>query len=187
MSMPPSSSPSGWLRDGAPKTGPTCLCKSYGAIQGARRAPRMTMDRITAPARAEGRRRIVSQTTPRRERIGSVSMTAPGSRSATLIRRLLADERRSFVDPRVEPDVEEIRDQVEEDDRNRQQQEGALQHRIVALKDGVVDGAPDARPRKDGLDQDRAGDDVAEGKGNEGRDRQHRVSQSVLAQDRPRA
>src|SRR5437899_10400663 len=51
------------------------------------------MDRITAPARAEGRRRIVSQTTPRRERIGSVSMTAPGSRSATLIGRPPADER----------------------------------------------------------------------------------------------
>src|SRR5580765_6560329 len=194
MSMPPSSSPSGWPHDGAPKTGPTCVCKSYGAIQGARRAPRMTMNRITAPASAEGRRLIVSQTTPRRERIGSDSMTAPGSRSATLIGRLLADERgegawgnrevpqhwtvrrghvgetwfppqeraggerRSFRDPRVEPEVEEIRDQVEEDDRNRQHQEGALQHRVVALEHGVVHSASDAGPRKDGLDQDRTGD-----------------------------
>src|SRR6185437_1243595 len=47
----------------------------------------------------------------------------------------------------VELEVEEVGDEVEEDHRERQQQERCLEHGIVALVDGLDDEEPDARVR----------------------------------------
>ena len=98
----------------------------------------------------------------------------------------LVDRDAHSRDPRIELEVEEVGDEVAEDHGHGQHEEGALQHRVVALQHRVVDGPSDPGPREDGLDQDRAGDDVAEREGDEGGDRQHRVPQRVAAHDRPR-
>ena len=74
---------------------------------------------------------------------------APPGRAS--LRRRLDEERlrRSLGDPRIELEVEEVGDEIEEDDRDRQHEKGALQHRVVALQHRLVDGAADSRPRED--------------------------------------
>ena len=73
MSMPPSSRPSGWLHDGRPNTGPTCVCTPYGAIHDARIAATAIPTRITDPTVADGRRRIVVHISPPRDAAASTA------------------------------------------------------------------------------------------------------------------
>ena len=101
-----------------------------------------------------------------RDQRGLVAQDGRRNRSADFSERVgearLLDEptrragRDSFGHPRVELEVEEVGEQVEEDHRQREEQERRLQHRVVALVDRLDDQEPDARVREDVLDGDRA-------------------------------
>ena len=64
---------------------------------------------------------------------------------------------RSRPDPRIEEAVDQVGDEVGHDDGDRQEQEDALEHRVVARRQGVDGQRPEARPVEDDLRRDRAG------------------------------
>ena len=72
------------------------------------------------------------------------------------------EERSCLNHPRVELHVQEVGDEVEEDHREREEEEDRLQHGPVALVDRLDRLEADARVREDVLDRDRAADDEAE-------------------------
>src|SRR5436305_47889 len=81
------------------------------------------------PITAEGRWRMMSTRIPERVSFeGGPSPASPGSLATMLTASL-----RSFADPRIELEVQEIRDEVEEHDREREEEERSLEHRIVAV------------------------------------------------------
>src|SRR5206468_12128785 len=55
-------------------------------------------------------------------------------------------------DPRIEHRVEEVHDQVQRDDDRDDQKVDPLDHRVVALEDGVEEKASHAGQAEDGLD-----------------------------------
>ena len=67
-----------------------------------------------------------------------------------------SDRAHSLRHPRVELEVQEVGEQVEDDHRQREEEERRLQHRVVALVDRLDDEEADARIREDVLDGDRA-------------------------------
>src|SRR5436190_2241745 len=122
---------------------------------------------MTAPTAADGRCRITCQTNdPRRgmrssgtafgsSRIRSLMPTPSSARAAMPPRRasrLRGQTGRvacSCADPGVEPEVDEVGDEVEEHDRDREHEERALEHGIVAREHRFVDAAADPGPGED--------------------------------------
>src|SRR5262249_9197269 len=129
MSMPPSSQPSQWLADGGANTAQLRAVVEYGAISGAATA-RMTKNAMMpSPSAAVLRSVSACRISPARPldrvpaRSASVAMALIGAPPA----------RRSPADPGIELEIRQVGEQVEHHDRDGQDQEAALQHRVVPL------------------------------------------------------
>ncbi len=71
-------------------------------------------------------------------------------------------KRHSSRDPRVEPPVQHVDDQVERHIGDRDEENAALHQRIVAERDRLDQQTTDPRPREDRLGDDRPGQHHAE-------------------------
>src|SRR4029450_13608747 len=155
-----------------------CSFGSYGASHGAKRAANTKTPTKTKPTIAPGFR-ISRCHAPRHSPLGASSWISVASISATLTREPPDDERvdRSFqtaarAEParpegdlasdvsrvsnlRVDDRVGDVHDQVDEHEHEGEEQNPALEHRVVAVEDGVSQPGPHSRPREDGLGQDR--------------------------------
>src|SRR6266446_4306724 len=135
------------------------------------------------PARAYGRSwRMGSCGAIRRApnaRTTSPRMTA----SPITASRCFAKRRQiSFIaDARVEPAVEEIHQQIDEDENDGDQQHASLHHRIVALEDGRYREAAHAGPRKYGLGDHGAAEKEPVLQTDHGYHRDERIREGVLA------
>src|SRR5215475_12115583 len=131
---------SGWVSSG-----------SYGARTSAKIAVKTISTRSAAETAPSGLRRIVCHSarirlTLERAGVSRVTWTGIVAISVSLI-----------PDPRVEPRVGKIDEQIQRDQRRRYQHHVGLHDRIVAVQDRL-DGEPThAREREDLLDHDCAG------------------------------
>src|SRR5581483_7730897 len=98
---------------------------------------------------------------------------SPVTRSKTLRTRIVRPH------PWVDSEVEEIDKQVHDHDRDRREEEDALDDRVVAVRDGRDEEAADARPSEDGLSEHGAGKDVAEVEADDRGDRREAVGKRV--------
>src|SRR6187200_1169728 len=179
MFAPPPSVPSGHSLLGGAKTGPTFAFGSSPTISGLKIARKTKTARMPTATIADLFRRTGAAIARHlSERVGDGASSACGAPVWTGLTR-------SLLHPRVESEVEEVGEQVEEDHRQREQEECRLQHRIVALVDRLDDEESDARVREDVLDGDRAADDEPERQRDERDDREHRVAEPVLPHRRP--
>src|SRR5260221_2345618 len=155
MSMPPSSQPSQWFADGGANTAQLGAVVEYGAISGAAIARMTKNTMMPRPSAAALRSAMAWRMSP--ARLLDTVPVRPASVAIALIGAPPA--RRSLADPRIELEVRKVGQEIEHHDRDGQDQEAALQHRIVALVDGLPERLADAGPGEDVLDQDRAADD----------------------------
>src|SRR6266481_6746640 len=86
-------------------------------------------------------------------------------------------------DPRIEHGVQEIHEEIHEDDDRDYEQVDALDHRVIALEDGVEEKAAHARQLEDGLDDDRPAEDLRELYAEDGDHGDEGVLQAVLEDD----
>src|SRR5579862_9183068 len=85
-----------------------------------------------------------------------------------------------ITDPWVEEAVQDVRDQVEHDDRDRRDQE-IVHHRVqIQLLQAQEEEVADPVEREDGLGDDRAAEQCAEVDRGDRRDRDQRVAEDVL-------
>src|SRR5690348_5975301 len=142
---------------------------SYGASTGAARATTIATSRTAAPnggRRARAARRTASQ---RRSRT-TVSSREPSVDSAN-------------PDSGIDPAIEEIDGEIADDEAERDQQDHALDERVVACKHGVDDETPHARQREHVFGDHRTADERAELQADDRHDRDERVLQHVSAYD----
>src|SRR5215470_4995979 len=131
---------------------------SWGASRGAASATAMfkrTMARPMAPARLRTR----AETSRLR---GDRGATRVGSAGKGVTLRV--------PDPRIEPAVEQIHEQVRQHEDQRGHEHGRLHQGIVALEDGRHRKPADARPREDGLRDDGAAQQRAQLESDDGDD-----------------
>src|SRR3954453_13357842 len=127
----------------------------------------------TRPATAIGRRRRrVSMR--RRERTRGAMGT-----STALMSGLASRD----ADARVEHRVQEVDAEVDDDVRDRRDEDDPLDDRVVAREDRVERELPEARQHEDLLGDDRARDQEAELQAEDRHDRQQAVAQRVAADD----
>ena len=77
-------------------------------------------------------------------------MTTP----VMIVGRAEPARRASFAHPWVEHRVQHVAEEIEGDDRERDEEEDALQHRVIAPAHGLDDREPDAGPAEDRFYQD---------------------------------
>src|SRR3954452_25620243 len=85
----------------------------------------------------------------------STAFTRPSSVSKCTYRSRTLRSGSGIFHARVDEGVEDVHDQVHDDDEERADQNGALDHRQVGVLDRVVGEPPDARDVEDGLGEDR--------------------------------
>src|SRR5204863_2556395 len=88
-------------------------------------------------------------------------------------------------DARISFRIEHIGKKVHEHKDDGQEQDTALNGGQVALLNREQHVTPDARPRKDGLGEDTAGQIIADIESEYGDDREQRVAERVTADDAP--
>src|SRR3954464_5091288 len=88
--------------------------------------------------------------------LGWSKTSSADSSSATLIR---ASSR--VPDPGVDHAVEQVDDEVHEHEDDREEEDAALEHGIVAVEDRLREPGTDSGPREDRLGEDRAGEQQA--------------------------
>src|SRR5258708_6542717 len=126
---------------------------SYGLISGAKTAMATKNSTTTAPTMAP--RRLTRRRTARRQ--GCDSGVA-----AAVVSIAVAVMTVSRAQPRVDEEIGDIGEQVEEDIRGRGEQDDALHHGVVAIEHRVDDKLAEAGDREDLLGQDGAGEQLAE-------------------------
>src|SRR4030095_14134815 len=142
-SRPMSSVPNAWARLGAESLISGCVSKgSHGARTSAKIAVKTISTRSAAEKAPSGLRRIVRNSARIRltlERAGSSRLTWTG---------IVAIKASLVADPRVEPRVGEVDEQVQRDERGRHQHHVGLHHRIVAVQDRLDREAAHPRERE---------------------------------------
>ena len=116
----------------------------------------------------------------RRDRLRSQRRRRTGSSGERSCRRLHP----SVLHARVEPRVADVGEQVEEDDQERDQHHVAHQQREVELAQRVDEQPAHPGPGEDRLGDDRAGDQTGQRERDDGDQRDQRVLQTVLEDDR---
>jgi hypothetical protein len=123
---------------GGAKTGPTFAFGSSPTMSGLKIARKTKTARMPTATSADLFRRTgAAMARHLSERVGDGASSACGAPVWTGLTR-------SLLSPAVEPEVQEVGEQVEEDHRQREQEERRLQHRVVALVDRLDDEEPDA-------------------------------------------
>src|SRR5215470_10836586 len=151
-SRPTLSVPRKWARPGLARMLPrSCRSGSYGETTGARTATTSATSTTTAPRGARRVRAAWRSTSQRRSRAGEA-----------VVARARAAAGSAISDPRIDPAIEEIHEQVAQDEADGDEQDHALHERVVAREDGVDHEAPDSRKSEDVLRDDGAPDEGAE-------------------------
>src|SRR4029450_13403635 len=102
------------------------------------------------PARPEGDSASgVSREPPDDERVDRSCQTAARAEPARPEGDLVSDVSR-VSNLRVDDRVGDVHDQVDEHEHEGEEQNPALEHRVVAVEDGVSQPGPHSRPREDG-------------------------------------
>src|SRR5436309_2257540 len=104
--------------------------------------------------------------------------------TAVSIRTLMASPPSLVPDARVEPRVEEVHGEVDQDEAQRDHQHTALHERKVASENALNHQGADARPGEDGLGQHGAAQQVAGLDADDRDDGNQRVLQSMAQHDR---
>src|SRR6266545_6523681 len=135
-------------------------------------APRFLLSRRQAARSAEARPAAMAIA-------GAASASSPAVSGTDASRTDTA----SVPDARIDQRVGEVDDQVYEQEGNRDQQDAALDHRIVAGEDRVHHEPSDAWQGEHRLDEDRASQQRAELQADHGDYRIQRVAERVLVDD----
>src|SRR5438128_11038978 len=138
-------------------------------MSGANAAMRSSAPNRTSPTTSGGERRT-------RRRSGVTRRRGAAAATAAL----------AIADPRVEPGVKDVDHEVRQQVRDRDEEDGPLHQREVAVEDRLDREAPHAGPAEDGLDDAR---DAEKGAELEPHDRGHReegVLERVPQDDRQR-
>src|SRR5438552_2317941 len=100
--------------------------------------------------------------------------------------RCRAKRRHSFIaNARVEPAIEDVHEQIDQDEHDGDEQHAALHDRVVTLEDGRDGKAPHTRPREDGLGDDGAAQEKAVLEPDHRDHGDQRVLEGVLAHHAP--
>src|SRR5215470_275177 len=184
MSRPISSVPSRWLCHpggiAVPCHASSIAAGSYGAIHFASSAARTKMSSTPAPASAKRCRENFFHARLRRDTVSSSGRTSGWTTSLTTAMCVLL----VVLHARIEPAVRKIREQVEKDDEDRDDDEVAHQEREVLLEESGDEQAAHPRPREDRLGHDRASDQERDRQRDDGDHRHETVLESVLEEDR---
>src|SRR5438093_816323 len=151
-SRPTLSVPRRWARPGLARTLPrSCLRGSWGDTTGASTATTRAASITTTP-RGARRVRAACRSTAHRRALTGGAATGPATTAAGS----------AISDPRIDPAIQEIHEQVAQDEADGDEQDHTLHERIVAREDGVHHQAPHAWQGKDVLGDDGAADQGAE-------------------------
>src|SRR5262245_41024328 len=174
-SRPSASTPNQWSADG-PGQHPSlrrlrsCSRGSYGAMSGAKIAVSTKAATRANPTIAPGLR------TSRRQ----ASLQRPlGLSSSTSLASSCATDTSAHPDPRVDERVRDVDEEVHEHEDDGDEEDAALEHRIVAGLDGTCEPAPHSWDRKHRLGEDRAREQQPGLQADDRDDRQHRVPEDV--------
>src|SRR5919201_3194510 len=171
-SRPTLSVPSQCARPGRARLLPRfCASGSYGASSGAASAMTMAASSTAAPngaSRARVARRSASQ-----------------RRSRTVTASRVTSARSANPDSGIDPAIQQVDEQIAHDEAERDQQDHALDERIVAREDRVDDEPSHARQREDVFRDDGTADQRAELKPEHGHDGDQRILQHMTADDDP--
>src|SRR5258706_1252815 len=152
-SWPRSSVPNGCFNDGGFSRAPKSISLiATGHSHGPNTTPATMMTRIKAPIKA-------SLCRLKRRHMSCASETDRRGRGTGGGRGGEARRRSAEGDARVEPAIEEIRQQVEKDDEAGEHERDAHDHRRVVGEDRADQQRADARYAKDLLSDDRAAED----------------------------
>src|SRR5216684_1285447 len=174
-SRPTLSVPRRWARLGLARTLPrSCLKGSWGDTMGASTATMSAASITTTPRGARRVRAACRSTTHRRSRTGTEvaahTMTGAGS---------------AISDPRIDPAIEEIHEQVAQDEADGDEQDHPLHQRVVPREDRVHHEAAHPRQGEDILGDHRPSDQGAELETQHGDDGDEGILQDVAADDAP--
>src|SRR6266702_6829589 len=173
-SRPTLSVPRRWAGPGCASAWPrSCLSGSSGETTGARIATATAASITATPngaSRAPAARRSIRHRRARTGRGAAGWAMAAGS---------------AIPDPRVDPAIEEVHQQVAQDEAYRDEQHDALHERVVAREDRVHHETADAREGKDILRDYRPADQRAELKTQHRDDGDQGVLEDVAADDLP--
>src|SRR5271154_1431626 len=98
-----------------------------------------------------------------------------------LVVNLISDLTYMWIDPRINPHIGQIGDQVDHETQQAENKKRAEHHRIVAVEHAFKREQAEAVEREDGLDQERAGEKrVDEGAGKTRDHDQHGVAEDVV-------
>src|SRR5688572_13358841 len=120
-----------------------------------------------------------------RRRDGGTASPPPGdsdvvSGSLAPVRASTSDLPRLEIDPRIDPGIGEVRDQIHDEADQGENVEGGKHHRIVAVEDAFEAEQAEPIERENGLDQERAGEEGPdEGAWEAGDHDQHGVAENV--------
>src|SRR5664279_5651131 len=130
----------------------SCARGSCGASSGANSATRMKRATRTKPMIAPGLRRSRRNASDQRPPWPSNANSLDSSSATDTL--LLPSE----PDAGVDQAVRDVDEQVHEHDDDRDEQDPALDHRVVPVADRLSEPRADARVREDGLGEDRSGE-----------------------------
>src|SRR6266567_3628620 len=137
------------------------------------------MASMPAPKIASWWRRNRRHASPVSVSAGRLAASAPASITSAVV-PLAILPRLAVGDPRIEPGVDQVRDQGEEDDENREDEDDRHDHRRVVREDGADQERPDARHAEDLLGDHGAGEDGRDLQRQERHHRDERVPDHVL-------
>src|SRR5262249_9638784 len=112
----------------------------YGAITGAKIAMMKKAPTMQAPTIAPGFFRSLDH--------ASAQSPLEGGLRERSVDSICATDMSAQPDARVEECVRDVHDQVHDDEDDCEEQDAALEHRVVAVEDRVLEPAPHSRPRE---------------------------------------
>src|SRR5438477_5678187 len=136
----------------------------------------MTTKNSTTTAPTMAPRRLTSRRTARRQGCDCGVPAAVVSMAVAVIAS-------SRAQARVDEEIGEVGEKVEEDIGGRGEEDDALHHGIVAVEHGIDDKLAEPGNGEDLLRQDGAGEQLAELERTERDDRDERIAQPVLQDD----
>src|ERR671919_1872230 len=143
-------------------------------MSGAKIAVRTKIATSTNPTIAPGfrtRRCHASRQSP----LGASSWISLLSSSAT--------DTSAHPDARIEEGVRDVDEQVHEDEDDRNEEDSALENRVVAVLDRLREPRPHAGDGENGLGEDRTGEEQPGLEPDDRDDREHRVTEDVALVD----
>src|SRR5690348_16997635 len=169
-SRPRLSVPIQWCADGVSRRAPRSSSSGpVGAICAAKIAMSVKNRIMIRPTRA------LALAQNRRAAMRTAERPPPPRRGTATATAVMPWVCSGVADAGIEEGIQHVDDEVDEHEQQRKQENARENHRIIAKQDRVVHEPADARPRENGLRQDRAGQKRAELESDDGHHGQQRV------------